>query len=204
MDFNEIFDPKWRSFHSKLKEFIFKNCYREGDFTLASGKKSSFYLDMKPATLTAESSYWIGLLGVASLKRWSSTYRKSVGGVGGLTLGADPIATAVSLVSHLEGVNYPAFLVRKEPKGHGTGKQIEGLSALDPKKSIVVVEDVVTTGGSSLKAIQALKEAGQTPELVWALVDREQGGKEAFLKEGVQLISLFKLSEIQDLKQSLA
>ena len=114
-----------------------------------------------------------------------------------MTLGADPLATAVSLAAHARRLHWPAYIVRKEPKDHGTGRYIEGIENLSPGASLVVIEDVVTTGGSSLKAIERLREAGYKPSVVLTVVDREQGGAEAFAQAGVRLLSLATLTEVQ-------
>src|SRR5688572_21734592 len=116
----------------KLLRLVRERSYREGDFTLASGKKSKFYIDMKATTLSAEGAFLLGRLGYDVIRRFAETRFKSEGGVaaihavGGLTLGADPIATAVSLAAYSQGRDWPAFIVRKEAKGHGTGRYVEG------------------------------------------------------------------------------
>lgn len=181
---------------NELIQFIRERSYREGDFTLASGQKSSFYIDLKATTLHPEGAYRIGKLAVALARREGLT----VDAVGGLTLGADPLATAISLAAREAGITWPAFIVRKEPKGHGTGRYIEGIENMKPGAKVLVLEDVVTTGGSSLKAIERLREAGFEPVGVVTVVDRQQGGADAFAKVGVKLHSLATISEIRALK----
>ena len=182
----------------ELKRLIKRLSYREGDFTLASGQKSGFYIDLKATTLHAEGAALIGELGLQALSR------DDIGGVGGLTLGADPIATAISIFSFQKGKPVPAFIVRKESKGHGTAskavKLIEGMENLTPNLRLAVVEDVCTTGGSSLQAVQTLREAGLNPRLVLTVVDREQGGREAIRAAGLEFRALCTLSEIKALK----
>lgn len=177
----------------KLIELIRKRSYREGDFTLASGQKSAFYIDLKATTLSGEGASLIGELACDVLERAGV----KVQGVGGLTLGADPIATAVSMKAHERGWDWPAFIVRKETKGHGTGKSIEGTENLPKGAELVVVEDVVTTGGSSAFAIERLREAGYRVSTVLTIVDRESGGAVAFEKMGARLVSLATLGEIR-------
>ncbi len=177
----------------KLLKLIRKQSYREGDFTLASGKKSTFYIDLKATTLHAEGAYLIGREAVRVVEENGFL----LDGVGGLTLGADPIATAVSLASRERGWGWPAFIVRKEAKGHGTGRYIEGVENLKPGARLLVLEDVVTTGGSSLKAIQRLREAGFNPVAVLTVVDRLQGGEAAFAHVGVKLISLATIDQVR-------
>lgn len=171
--------------------------YREGDFTLASGQKSSFYIDMKATTLDPEGADLLGQLAVEVLEEYSRKCGKKIEGVGGLTLGADPIATAVSLSAYRKRIRWPAFIVRKEAKGHGTGQYVEGKENLKPGAQVIVLEDVVTTGGSSVKAIERLRGEGYTPIAVLTVVDRQAGGEEAFRKMGVDFLSLVKLSELR-------
>lgn len=177
----------------KLRSLIRERSYREGDFMLASGQKSSFYIDLKATTLHPEGAFQIGKLAADLIVE----EKLNIDGVGGLTLGADPLATAVSLAGRNIQQSWPAFIVRKEPKGHGTSRYIEGVENFTPGARMLVLEDVVTTGGSSLKAIQRLREAGYDPVAVLTVVDREQGGAEVFEKEGLRFFSLLTISQIQ-------
>ncbi len=177
----------------ELVKLIRQLSYREGDFTLASGKKSRFYIDLKATTLHPEGAFWIG---EAAMDLLAKTQLK-IEAVGGLTLGADPLATSISLAARARGKLWPAFIVRKESKDHGTSQFIEGKENLRPGADVLVLEDVVTTGGSSLKAIYRLREAGFNPVAALTVVDREEGGSEAIRKEGIPLFSLTTLKEIQ-------
>ena len=177
---------------SRLLQLVRELSYREGDFVLASGKRSTFYVDVKTTSLHPEGAALVGKLAVEKLK----AVGKDFGGVGGLTLGADPIGTAVSLAAYAQGLHWPAYIVRKEAKEHGTTKYIEGSDNLKPGARLIVVEDVVTTGGSSLKAIERLRAAGYHPEVVLTIVDREQGGREIFEKAGVKFLSLLTLGQV--------
>ena len=154
-----------------------------GDFTLASGAKSTYFFDLKMVTLSAEGAYLAGRL-VFDLLRDSG-----IDAVGGLTLGADPIVAAVALVSHMEGKPIPAFIVRGEMKEHGTQKAIEGYI---PQKgsSVAIVEDVITKGGSTLKAIKAVEEAGCRVAKVVALLDRHQGGSDELHRRGYDFTAI--------------
>jgi len=167
---------------------------------LASGKESDFYIDCKRTALTAEGHARIGRLVVERIRRLPAP----IHGVGGLTLGADPIASAAAQASYLElerwragggrGVapaTYDAFVVRKEPKGHGTGQWIEGRKTLPDGSRVVVIEDVVTSGGSALHAIERCRLEKLVPVACVALVDRQEGGREAIEASGVPLESLF-------------
>ncbi|VAX25772.1 Orotate phosphoribosyltransferase [hydrothermal vent metagenome] len=173
----------------RLLSAIRKKAYREGDFTLASGKKSDYYIDMKEVTLGAQGSHLIGKEVFDLIKSWD------VDAVGGMELGSVPISTAVSVVSAIEGAPLNNFIVRKEAKGHGTGKKIEG--KVGEGTRVAIVEDVVSTGGSSIKAIDVLISAGIEIAGVATIVDREMGGREAFESRGIRFEPLFTISEIK-------
>jgi orotate phosphoribosyltransferase len=177
----------------KLVRLVRRLSYREGDFTLASGKKSKFYVDLKATTLHPEGAKLIGRVAAREIQRSCPL----VEGVGGLTLGADPLATAISIAGLAEGCHWPAFIVRKEAKGHGTGKYIEGTENLRPGARLLVLEDVVTTGGSSIQAVHRLREAGYDPVAVLTVVDREQGGADGIRKLGLRFLKLATLKEVQ-------
>jgi orotate phosphoribosyltransferase len=167
---------------------------RRGDFTLASGRHSSLYIDARLTTMSPEGLSLIGPLGRAAVRQvaWGA----GVGAVGGLTMGADPIAYAISYASALAGDRPPlrAFTVRKEAKTHGTGKLVEGPFATGDR--VVIVEDVITTGGSALKAVEAVRGAGGIVAGVLALVDREEGGREAIEAAGLPVHALTRAHEI--------
>jgi orotate phosphoribosyltransferase len=154
---------------------------------LASGKESDFYIDCKRTALTAEGHVLIGRCLLAEVLR----VRPPVRGVGGLTLGADPIASAIALTSFLEGQPVDAFIVRKEPKGHGTGQWIEGRTTIPDGSRVIVLEDVVTTGGSAIKAIERCRAERLEVVACLALVDRLEGGRQAIEATGVALTALF-------------
>ncbi|WP_136513595.1 orotate phosphoribosyltransferase [Geomonas edaphica] len=175
----------------RLKKIIIELSYEKRNVTLASGRQSDFYFDGKQTTLHPEGGYLTGKLFFDAIKDV-----EGVEGVGGLTLGADPIATSTSVVSFLEGKPVPAFIIRKEPKGHGTGAWLEGRKNLKPGSKVVIVEDVVTSGGSSIKAIKRAEEEGLKVLGVVTLVDREEGGRENIESEGYWLKSIFTKAEI--------
>ncbi|MBJ6800174.1 orotate phosphoribosyltransferase [Geomonas propionica] len=175
----------------RLKKIIIELSYEKRNVTLASGRQSDFYFDGKQTTLHPEGGYLTGKLFFEAIKGV-----EGVEGVGGLTLGADPIATATSVVSFLEGKPVPGFIIRKEPKGHGTGAWLEGRKNLKPGARVVIVEDVVTSGGSSIKAIKRAEEEGLVVLGVVTLVDREEGGRENIEAEGYWLKSIFTKAEI--------
>ena len=174
--------------NEELLELLKKYAYKKGEFTLSSGKTSEHYINCKPVTLTGRGLTLTSLLMLRELDA-------SI--VAGLTLGADPLVSGVALVSALDGRMVNDLIVRKEPKGHGTGAWIEGL--LPPKDTkITVLEDVVTTGGSSIKAVNKLRDAGYVVDRVVAVVDRREGGVEAMKEEGLELKSLFTLEDFDD------
>ena len=175
----------------RLKQIIQELSYEKRRVTLASGRESDFYFDGKQTTLHAEGGYLVGKLFYEAIKDV-----QGVQAVGGITLGADPIATATSIAAHLDGRKMHAFIIRKEPKGHGTGQWLEGRKNLPPGTGVVIVEDVVTTGGSSMKAVRRAEEEGLKVLGIVTLVDREEGGRENIKTEGYQLRTIFTRSQI--------
>jgi orotate phosphoribosyltransferase len=159
-----------------------------GDFTLVSGKKSKYYFDSKKTTLMAEGSYLVA----AEILKTIHDNNIEVDAIGGMTLGADPIVCPVAALSHLEGPPLGAFIVRKETKEHGTARKVEG--SLEPGSRVVVVDDVVTTAGSTLRAIEAAEAAGFVIAAVICLVDREEGGGDKLSKW--PYFPIFRRSEI--------
>ena len=172
---------------ARLLALLTERSFKKQKVVLSSGKESDFYIDCKKTVLTAEGHFLVGHLFFEAIRAHAA---QSVG-VGGITMGADPLASAVSLVSHVEGQPLHAFYVRKEPKGHGTGPWIEGLSAFAKGAKVAIVEDVVTTGASTIKAIERARAEGLEPLAAFALVDREEGGREAVEATGVKVHALF-------------
>src|SRR5512138_413470 len=175
----------------RLKQIILELSYEKRKVTLASGRESDFYFDGKQTTLHAEGGLLVGRLFFDAIKDVAG-----VQAVGGITLGADPIATATSIAAFLAGKPLHAFIIRKEPKGHGTGQWLEGRKNLPPGSKVVIVEDVVTTGGSSMKAVNRAKEEGLEVLGIVTLVDREEGGRENIEKEGYWLKAIFTKGEL--------
>ena len=180
------------SVKDELKAIIRELSYEQRDVTLASGRKSNFYFDGKQTTLHAKG----GLLTGKAFWEEVKQFEGPIHGVGGLTMGADPIATATSIAAELEGQLTHAFIIRKEPKGHGTGQWLEGRKNLPPGSRVVIVEDVTTTGGSSLKAVERAEEEGLVVLGIVTLVDREEGAREAIEGAGQQLRAVFTKSEV--------
>ena len=176
----------------RLKEILLEKSYRQGTFTLTSGKTSDFYIDGKQTTLSAEGAYLCGRL-LFDLIREENT---PIQAVGGMTLGAEPLVTAVSIVSYLEMAPIPAFIVRKEAKGHGTGNYIEGLKNMPPGCTVALIEDVVTTGGTLLKVIERVEAQGFKVGLVATVVERQEGGSEELAKAGYRLKAIFTREQL--------
>ncbi|PLX84768.1 MAG: orotate phosphoribosyltransferase [Desulfuromonas sp.] len=166
--------------------------YEEREVTLASGRKSNFYFDGKQTTLHARGGLLVGKAFWDEVKQFAGP----IDGVGGLTLGADPIATATSIAACLEGHATAAFIIRKEPKGHGTGQWLEGRKNLPPGSRVVIVEDVTTTGGSSIKAVERAREEGLEVVGIVTLVDREEGARENIEGQGIALRAVFTRTEV--------
>jgi orotate phosphoribosyltransferase len=179
-------DPPAR--RALLLSLLAERAYRRGQFTLASGRRSEHYVNCKPVSLSGSG---LALLGEQLL----AEVEADALAVAGLTLGADPLVSAVAMAAALAGRDLDALIVRKQAKGHGTGAWLEG--PLPPAGSrLCVLEDVVTTGGSALLAVRQLREAGYRVERVVAIVDRQEGGREAMAAEGLELVSLFLLEEV--------
>ncbi len=165
--------------------------FQEREVELVSGRHSNFYVDCKQSTLHPAGHVLVGHLLFDAIKEYELRTERTVAAVGGLTMGADPIASAVSYTSALKDDPMPAFLVRKEAKGHGTGAFLEGMENVPAGSEVCVVEDVVTTGGSALRAVERVRAAGYVVNLVLALVDRLEGGRENTESVDVELVTLF-------------
>lgn len=166
----------------RLLEVFKEHAILRGEFTLSSGVRSSFYFDGRMVTLWPEGAYLIGK------KIFDILAEAGADAVGGMTVGADPIAAAVALVSYLEGRPIPAFIVRGDVKTHGTQKRIEG--PLKPGSRVAIVDDVITTGGSVLRAIEAAEEQGCNVVKVVVLLDRQQGGSDEIRRRGYDFASI--------------
>jgi orotate phosphoribosyltransferase len=167
-----------------LDRLLLERSVKRGHFVLASGRTSSFYIDARLTTMSAEGLVLIGRLGLAALRERGWTARA----VGGLTMGADPVAYAIATQSVAAPPILNAFSVRKEAKAHGTGRRVEGnFASGDP---VVVVEDVITTGGSALQAIEAIREEGGIVLGILAVVDREEGGRATLEAAGWPVVAL--------------
>ncbi len=173
-----------------LLELLRERSIRHGEFTLASGERSSWYVDCRPTTMSARGQRAIGRLGLAAIRQagWEPV------AVGGLTMGADPVAYAVAAASIELPTPIDAFSVRKAPKDHGTSKRIEGNFVAGAK--VVVIEDVITSGGSALSAIEAVRAEGGEVLGVLAVLDREAGGRQKIEATGVPVLALMTATEL--------
>lgn len=179
---------EWKELRDLLRELS----YEKRDVVLASGKKSDFYIDVKQTALNARGSYLLGKLITSLVKEEFNTAKA----VGGITMGADPLSTATSVVSHIEGSPLHAFYIRKEPKAHGTGRWVEGIKNVPSGTKVVILEDVVTTGGSTLKSCDRAKEHGLDILGIVSVVDREEGGRETIEASGYKFIPLVTKTDI--------
>lgn len=181
---------------ARLLDILRAKSVFHGEFTLASGAKSAFYIDCRLTTLDGEGACLIGDLMLAAIREKAAELNASVAGAGGLTLGADPIALATAMASHRAGENPPlqAFVVRKEPKGHGKGRQIEG--GFRDGDTVVAIDDVITTGGSTLKAVDAIRASGGNVAFVAVLVERTGDGRANIEAAGLPVVALFTQEEL--------
>ena len=183
------------TYRDQLKDLLLKRSVRFGSFTLSSGGSSTYYIDARRTTMSAEGQVLVGRVGyeIVSQSGLEPTH------LGGLTMGADPISYAIAHRSHLEGHPLDGFSVRKEAKHHGTGNRIEG--GLGPSSRCLVIEDTLTTGKSTLSAVEALREHGVTVVGVLALVDRSDNAEELFREIGLPLLSFFPVKELLEENQ---
>ncbi len=176
--------------HARLVELLRERSFRLGDFVLASGRRSRYYIDCRRTTMHAEGLALVGALGLAAVRDagWA------VDAVGGLTLGADPVAYAIAAASWTAPPAVHGFTVRKAAKDHGTGRRLEG--CFEAGARVVVVEDVITTGGSALEAAAAVRAEGGAVLGILAVVDRDEGGREAIAREGFAVHALVHVRDL--------
>lgn len=188
---NAVTTPSFVDSKDQLRALLQKKSVCHGEFTLASGAKSDFYIDARVTTFDPHGASLIGKVGWALLKEAAVKLNKKVNAIGGLTLGADPIALSIGIAAHRENSSTPlqVFTVRKAVKDHGRQKRIEGNFA--EGDSVVVVDDVITTGGSTIQAIDAIEEAGGHVAFVLVLIDRQEGGRENIERRGPKVVSIF-------------
>ena len=177
---------------STLIRLLSERSLRRGKFTLASGRESAYYVDARLTSMSPEGLATIGPLALSAIR--DRGWR--VDAVGGLTLGADPVSYAIAVASVASPPLVRAFTVRKEAKQHGTGLLIEG--PMNEGDHVVVIEDVITTGGSALRAVEAIQRAGASISGIVAVVDREEGGRSVLEQQGFEVVCLATVSELLD------
>lgn len=182
----------------RLHALLSRHSVRFGDFVLASGKRSTFYIDVRKTVLTGEGAALIGDL----LYELAMKHAPEATGAGGLTLGADPVVTAIAIAAHRKGHDFGAVIVRKQAKEHGTQNWLETAGNLTEGAELVVVDDVVTSASSTVFAIERLREAGFRVEHALAVVDRQESATDNLASVGVALHPLFLLSELVDRRPS--
>ena len=182
----------------QLRALLQQKSVCHGEFTLASGAKSDFYVDARVTTLDPRGACLVGEVGWELVKETASKLGKRVDAIGGLTMGADPVALSIGIAAQHQAPSTPlqVFTVRKSVKEHGRQKRIEG--NFSPGDSVVVVDDVITTGGSTIQAIDAIEEAGGQIAFVIVLVDREEGGRENIEKRGYKVVPIFTRADLSD------
>ncbi len=188
-----VFTPDLAADRRRFLALLKEKSYERRKVILSSGRESDFYIDCKQATLDAEGAVLTGRLFCAMLEQGERPKA-----VGGITLGADPIVTAVSLTSALRGWPVPAFIIRKEPKKHGTAQWIEGTKNLSPGMRVAILEDVLTTGASTLRAIERAVGSGLVVARVLCLVDRNEGGADAVMKAGYRVEPMFLKEDVEN------
>jgi len=184
------------SLKEQLRALLQKKSIYRGEFTLASGAKSDFYVDARLTTLDPRGACLIGEVGWELVKETASKLDKRVNAIGGLTMGADPVALSIGIAAQRQDSSGPlqVFTVRKTAKQHGRQKRIEGNFSSDD--SVVVVDDVITTGGSTIQAIDAIEEAGGQIAFVIVLVDREEGGRPNIERRGYKVVPIFTRTDL--------
>ncbi len=194
MIISEIGAADTQTLKARLAEILYEKSYMEGDFTLSSGRKSDYYFDCRQTSLNPEGAWLIGSIFLRMLEG------AGVQAVAGMTMGADPLVTATSMVAHSKGIYLPALIVRKEPKGHGAGRSVEGLANVPRGARVIMLEDVVSTGGSVLKACKRVEEAGLSILSVMCILDRQEPGfAETFASAGYNLHSMYTRKELVSL-----
>ena len=189
-------DVKFSSLEAELRAILVEKSVCHGNFTLASGARSDFYVDAKLTTSDPRAALLVGRVGWRLVKETATARNVHVDSIGGLTMGADWMALSIGIAAHLEDLQAAlrVFSVRKSAKEHGRLKRIEG--NFSPGDSVVVVDDVITTGGSTIQAIDAIEEAGGRIAFVIALVDRQEGGRENIEKRGHKVVPIFTRAEL--------
>ena len=192
----QLIDVKFPTLEAELRAILVEKSVCHGNFTLASGAQSDFYVDAKLTTSDPRAALLVGRIGWKLIKETATARNVHVDSIGGLTMGADWMALSIGIASYLDSPSsdIQTFSVRKSAKKHGRHKLIEG--NFSPGDSVVIVDDVITTGGSTLQAIEAVKEAHGKIAFVIVLVDRQEGGREAIEQDGHTVIPIFNRKDL--------
>ena len=194
---NETIQPdNLLAFKTRLARILYEKSYLEGSFTLTSGRTSDYYFDCRQSSLNPEGAFLIGSIFYHMLRDLP------VHAVAGMTMGADPLVTATSVIAFQHGRSLPALIVRKQAKGHGTGRAVEGLGNVTSGQQVLMLEDVVSTGGSVLKACERIREADMVVAGIFCILDREEGAAGAFAAAGYRMQSIFRRKELVALGES--
>ncbi len=180
---------------ARLLSLLVEHAFSAREVTLASGQKSDFYIDCKQVALRGEGHFLLGRLMFAALEALEPD-GGAYAAVAGMSIGADPLCSAVSLTAFVAGRELPAIYVRKEAKGHGTGAYLEGAGAVADHSRVLLLEDVITTGGSTLRAAERVRDAGYVVDSAVCIVDRQAGGADNLAEAGIQLTSLFDKADL--------
>lgn len=181
----------------ELGKLLLKHSYRSGAFTLTSGKTSDFYIDCRCTVLIPEGGFYVGKCFLHLISENSIDAQA----IAGMTLGADPIITATSMVALMDDIYLPQIIIRKEAKGHGTGNYLEKAATVPDKARVLLVDDVLTTGGTLIKSAARLRSQGFEVEDIIVIVDREEGAREMLLEQGFNVYSIFTRTELLALRK---
>ncbi|EKE10994.1 MAG: Orotate phosphoribosyltransferase [uncultured bacterium] len=176
----------------ELGNLLLKHSYKKGTFTLTSGKQSDFYIDCRCTALIPRGGFCIGTCFLYLIAKNCP----DVQAIAGMTMGADPLITATSMVALMRGFDLPQIIIRKEAKGHGTGKYLEEAATVPRNAQLVLVDDVLTTGGTLLKSTERINAQGHTVKHIIMIVDREEGAREMLISKGFIVHSIFTRTEL--------
>jgi orotate phosphoribosyltransferase len=179
-------------YRKKLFQLLLRDAYRKEKVTLSSGKQSSYYIDARTVTLNPEGAFYVASIILSMVKD-----KTDIKAIGGPTIGADPIVGAIAALSFQQGLALKTFIIRKTPKAHGRCKQIEGPD-IEPGSSVVIIDDVATSGSSLIDSVNILKQANVKVKEAIVIVDREEGAEEKFLALGVGFKAIFKIKDFEN------
>ncbi len=189
--------PQFQEQKRLLARILLQKSYMEGDFTLSSGRKSDYYFDCRQTSLHPRGAFLIGQLFASMLEKTPNF--KEIKAVAGMTMGADPLITATSLAAFGRGLELAGLIVRKQAKAHGAGRSVEGLANVTEGDRVLMLEDVVSTGGSVVKACKSIEEAGMVVDRIFCILERGEGGRQCLKDAGYEVESIFTRNELVSL-----